>query len=109
MFGMEDIYIFFSQFGPFPLEDIWQVAEAFCVVWRLLDAGNNSQQVQFDTIQKICTFQSNYVHAGIDGTDPVFLGTDETSSRVSNSVTNLIWSSRFMQGCHKRMGGFKFP
>lgn len=47
-FGMEDRI--FSQRGPFPLEDVWRVAEVLCVVWRSMDAGKNSQQVQFDIV-----------------------------------------------------------
>ena len=47
-FGLEDKIL--EKQGPFPLEDYWGVVEACCVVCRLLDAGGNSQQVQFDTI-----------------------------------------------------------
>ena len=107
IFGMEDKIL--PQRGPFPLEDVWGVAEACCIVWRSLDAGKNLQQVQFDTICKIRTFQSNYSHAGWDGTGSVFMGTDGSNSRVSNAEKNLLWFSRFMQGCHKRMGDLNFP
>lgn len=56
----------------FSFEVFWGVSESCCVVWHLLDSGKNLQQVQFDTICKILTFQSNYTHAGIDGTGLVF-------------------------------------
>ena len=39
---------------------------------------------------------------------PVFMGTDGTNSSVSNLVTNFLWFSRFMQGCHKRMEDLNF-
>ena len=79
------------------------------MVWHSLDAGKNSQQVQFDMICKNQMFQSNYAHAVIDETGLVFMGLDGTSSRVSNSVTNSVWFSRFMQGYHKRMGDLNLP
>ena len=44
------------------------------------------------------------MHAGVNGMDSVFMGIDGTSSRVSNSSIKLVWFSRFMQECHKRMG-----
>ena len=54
-------------------------------------------------------FQSNYDHAGADGTGLIFMGMDGTNSRVSNSETNTIWFRRFIQCCHKRMGDLNLP
>ena len=65
--------------------------------------------MHFDTIHKISTFQSNYTHVRIDRIGLVFMVIDRTSSRVSNSATNLVWFSRFMQGSHKRMGEINLP
>ena len=105
--GMEDRI--FRRRGPFPLEDAWGVAEACCVVWRSLDAGKNTKRVQFDTVWKMRTFQSNYAHAGMEGTGAVFMNSDGTSARVSNSPTNSVWFNRFMMGMHKRMGDVNKP
>lgn len=106
-FGLEDKIL--EQYGPFPFEDFWGVAEAWCAAWRLLDAGKKIQRVQFDTIWKIWTFQSNNAHAWTDRTGLVFMGIDGTSSRVYNSATNTVWFSRFIQGCHKKMGDLNLP
>ena len=98
-------------FGP-PILGYVRTEAVFIIMSKLLNKTWFSHfllLVQFDTIYKIRTFQSNYAHAGANGTGVVFMGMDWTNSRVSNSATNTIWFSRFMQGCHKIMGDLNLP
>ena len=95
--------------GPFPMEDTWGMGEAMCLLWRSLDPGRNTQRVQFDTVRKMRTFQSNYAHAGFGGLGATFIGGDGSSSKISNSPTNSEFYQRFMLGMHKRMGDTNCP
>ena len=92
------------QLRPFPLEDIWGVGEAVCLLWRTLDAGKNTERIQFGTARRFRTFETNCAQTAVGGLGAVFVGSDGCNYRVTNAPTNSEWFRRFMLGCHRRKG-----
>ena len=90
--------------GPFPIEDTWGMSTATLFLARSTDSGRNAKFLQFDSVRKVRSTISNFYHTCPEGTGSVFMSTDGTSPRVSNSVTNSLWFKKFSLGCHRRMG-----
>ena len=59
--------------GPYPVEDTWGINVACGMVMRSLDKGNYTNNIQFETVRKMRTFVSNYIHASRDRTSVSFL------------------------------------
>ena len=79
--------------GPWPMEDLWGMTNAICLLWRSLDPGKNTQRIQFDTVRKMRTFQSNYAHIGVGGIGASLISYDNTTSRITNAPTNSDFSN----------------
>ena len=90
--------------GPYPQSDIWGMNIVCGILIRSLDKGKNSVNVQYETIRKLRSMYSNFVHTCADGLGASFVSDSGMSSSISNSVTNSLFFKRFMLGCHRRMG-----
>jgi hypothetical protein len=90
--------------GPFPIEDEWGMGPATVLLMRSLNKGKNSEFVQFETIRKVRSHFSNFVHTIPGGIGDMLITSDNVVSGISHSATNTPWFKRFMKGCHSRMG-----
>ncbi len=95
--------------GPYSENDEFGMKLACTMLLRSLSPGKNAATVQFDTMRKLRSHVSNYVHASKDGTGATFVGEDSHANTLSNSTTNSPWFRRFMRGCHRRMGDVWLP
>ena len=100
----------FPPRGPFPVSDDFGYKVACSLVLRSLAKGRNSDYVQFNTIRKVRSVMSNYIHTTPGGTGLSTVGAGESGGHTfSNSPTNSWWFRRFLLGCHKRMGDVWIP
>jgi hypothetical protein len=90
--------------GPFPVEDDWGMGLAAVLLMRSLDKGKNSEFVQYETIRKVRSHFSNFIHTIPGGIGDMFITSDNVVNGISRSATNTPWFKRFVKGCHSRMG-----
>ena len=95
--------------GPWPTDDSFGVRLALASVVRSLDPGNYAKTIQFETVRKVRSAFSNYIHASVDGTGESFIADDSGVQSISRSTSNSHWFRRFMKGMHKRMGDIWIP
>jgi hypothetical protein len=95
--------------GPFPVEDVRGMGPAAVLLMRSLDKGKNSEFVQHETIRKVCSHFSNFIHTIPGGIGDMFISSDNVVNGISRSATNTPWFKRFMKGCHSRMGDVWCP
>jgi hypothetical protein len=70
-----------------------------------LDPGKNADKIQYETMRKLRSHMSNFVHDMTPGgLGVMFIAEDRKGGMESASPTNSDWFKWFMQGCHKRMG-----
>ena len=74
-----------------------------------LDPRRNASHIQYETVQKMRSFYSNYAHECPGGTGVNFMSMEGASARVSNAASNCAWFQKFMQGMHCRMGDIWLP
>jgi hypothetical protein len=84
--------------GAFPLGDHWGVATACILV------GRNPEFEQYETIRKVRSHFSNFIHTTPGGMGDMFMTSDNVVNGITNSPTNTLWFKRFMKGCHNIMG-----
>ena len=75
----------------------------------LLDPGQNASHIQYEMVQKMRSFYSNYAHACPGGTGMNFVSSEGASARVSISASNCARFQKFMQGMHRCMGDMWLP
>ena len=90
--------------GPYPHDDVWGMNIACGILLKSLDKGRNAELVQYETIRRLRSMYSNFVHTCAEGSGASFVSDNGTGSVISNSPTNSLFFKRFMQGCHRRMG-----
>ena len=90
--------------GPYPQANVWGMNIVCGILIRSLDKGRNAVNVQYETIRKLRSMYSNFVHTCANGVGPSFVSDNGMSSTISNSSTNSLFFKRFMLGCHQRMG-----
>ena len=90
--------------GPYPQADVWGMNIVCGILIRSLDKGRNADTVQYETIRKLRSMYSNFVHTCADGLGASFVSDSGMSSSISNSSTSSLFFKRFMLGCHRRMG-----
>jgi hypothetical protein len=95
--------------GPFPMKDEWGMGPAAVLLMRSLDKGKNAEFVQYETIRKVRSHFSNFVHTIPGGIGDMFISSDNVVNGISKSATNTPWFKRFMKGCHSRMGDVWCP
>jgi hypothetical protein len=71
-----------------------------------LEKGINAEFVQYETIRKVRSHFSNFVHTVVDD---MFITSDNVVNGITHSSTNTPWFKRFMKGCHSRMGNVWCP
>ena len=107
LFGLGAIA--FPTRGPFGSNDTMGMEVACAILVRSLDGGRNAKHVQYETVRKLRSMYSNYVHTCPGGTGDTFMSDLGSASMVSASITNQLWFKRFMIGCHRRMGDVWMP
>jgi hypothetical protein len=95
--------------GPYPVTDDWGMGPAAVLLMRSLDKSKNSEFVQYETIRKVRSHFSNYIHTIPGGIGDMFITSDNVVNGISRSATNTPWFKRFMKGCHSRMGDVWCP
>jgi hypothetical protein len=90
--GIEDLY---------PVQDGVGMKTACSLLLRLLDAGKNADTIHYETMQKLRSHMSNFVHTTPGGLGSTFIADDRMGGTMSVSPTNLDWFKPFMRGCHK--------
>jgi hypothetical protein len=91
------------------LEDQFGMKTACSMLLRSLDAGKNSDKIQYETMQKLRSHMSNFVHTTPTGLGATLIADDRKGGTVSASPTNSDWFKGFMRGCHRRMGDIWIP
>ena len=107
LFGLGTIA--FPVRGPFGSNDTMGMEVACALLVRSLAGGRNAKHVQYETVRKLRSMYSNYVHTCPGGTGDTFMSDLGSASMVSTSITNQLWFKRFMIGCHRRMGDVWMP
>jgi hypothetical protein len=105
-YGIEEPY---PPRWPFPMEDVMGMSTACSLLLRSLDAGKNSDKIQYETMRKLRSHVSNFVHTTPRGLGATFIAEDGRGGTISTSHTNSEWYKRFMRGSHKRMGDVWIP
>jgi hypothetical protein len=95
--------------GPFPIRDDWGMTTAMVLLLRSREKGRNAEFVQYETIRKVRSHFSNFIHTTPGGVGDIFISSDNVVNGISRSGTNTIWFKRFMKGCHSRMGDVWCP
>jgi hypothetical protein len=91
------------------LEDRFGMKTACSMLLRLLDPGKNADKIQYETMQKLRSHMSNFVHTMPTGLGATSVVDDRKGRTVTVSPTNSDWFKRFMRGCHRRMGDVWIP
>jgi hypothetical protein len=86
--------------GPFNMEDAWGMGPAAVLLMRSLEKGINAEFVQYETIRKVRSHFSNFVHTVPGGVGDMFITSDNMVNGITRSSTNTPWFKRFMKGCH---------
>jgi hypothetical protein len=76
---------------------------------RSREKGKNAEFVQYETIRKVRSHFSNFIHTIPGGMGDMFITSDNMVNGVSRSGTNTLWFKRFMKGCHSHMGDVWCP
>jgi len=75
----------------------------------LMDAGINTETIQFETVRKMRSHFSNFCHTTPQGTGMATISDSRGTTFFLQSPSNSYWFCRFMQGMHKRMGDVWIP
>ena len=95
--------------GPYPESDSFGMTLAAACLLRSLDAGINTETIQFETMRKLRSHYGSFVHTTPAGAGMATISDDRSTSFFSNSPSNSYWFRRFMQGIHRRMGDTWIP
>jgi hypothetical protein len=79
------------------------------LLMRSLEKGINAEFVQYETIRKVRSHFSNFVHTVPGGVGNMFTTSDKVVNGITHSSTNTPWFKRFMKGCHSQMGNVWCP
>ena len=79
------------------------------MVLRSLDAGQNATHIQYNKVQKMRSFFSNFAHASLNNTGYNFVSNEGTSARESLVSTYCSWFQRFMKSMYLQMGNVWLP
>jgi hypothetical protein len=101
MLGLENPY---SDRGPFPENDWFDMSVVCMMLLRSLDRGVNANTIQYETMRGLKSHFSNFTHTVPGGAGYASIGEGSRGGTFfSNSPTNSYWFRRFMLGCHRRM------
>jgi hypothetical protein len=91
------------------MKDEWGMMTAMILLLRSREKGKNAEFVQYETIRKVRSYYSNFIHTTPGGVGDMFITSDNMVSGISRSGTNTLWFRRFMKGCNSRMGDVWCP
>ena len=66
--------------------------------------GNNTKNIQWDTVRRTQTWYKSVYDAGVEYDVQAVLAFDSSKATASTCVTMGIWFGRFARGCRLRMG-----
>lgn len=89
--------------GAHPVEDTWGMYEACSILLRSMDPGRTSAHIQHDTMRKLRSHYSNRFKAYAN-LDMILMSEELGASFLTSDVRFGLWSKRFSQGIHSRMG-----
>jgi len=95
--------------GPYPEDDSFGMGLACMSLLRLMDAGVNTETIQFETIRKMRSHFSNFCHTTPQGTGMATISDSRGMTFFLQSPSNSYWFRWFMQGMHRRMGDVWIP
>jgi hypothetical protein len=95
--------------GPFPLKDIWGVGIAVITLYRSLDPGKNTENIQFSTARRLRSVYSNLWGASVHSMTKGVMAKDTAKTYVTKCPTYCLWFERFIKGMHGRMGDDSRP
>jgi hypothetical protein len=95
--------------GPFPLHDDFGMKAAVAMLDKSLDKGKYVEHVQFETFRKLRTAVTNVCQAGVGGLSDTVGAYERNKVWISKVPTHTFWFSRFVAGCHKRVGQIRMP
>jgi hypothetical protein len=95
--------------GPFPLNNIWGMSIAVVTLQRSLDAGKNSENIQFSTARRLRSVYSNLWGTSVHSMTKGVMAKDTTKTYVTKCPTYCLWFERFIKGMHSRMGDDSRP
>jgi hypothetical protein len=81
---------------------------ACLLLLRSLDAGENAEKTQYETMRKLRSHMPTCVHTTPGGLGATFIVDDGKEGTELASPTNSGWFKQFMCG-HKRMGDIWIP
>ena len=90
--------------GPFPLCDSLGMAPAVAVLRRSLDVGKYNRCVQWSTFRKLRSAITNAHQASVGGLGDVVGAYERKRLWISTVPTHTFFYTRFMAGCHQRVG-----
>jgi hypothetical protein len=102
--GLMGVVCPYPRRGPFSISDEWGMTTAMVLLLWSREKGKNAEFVQYETIQKVRSHFSNFIHTTPGGMGDMFVTSDNVVNGISRSGTNTLWFKRFMKGCHSRMG-----
>lgn len=98
----------FPALGPYPVEDSFGVRVAIAMVLKSLEPGRyHAEYQQWETIRKLSAAHANIYGASLEGACSLrAVGGESVNSKLTltRSPTYSLWSTRFKQGCLRRMG-----
>jgi hypothetical protein len=93
-FGINDPY---PPRVPFPVKDGCGMQMACSLLLQSLDPGKNADKIQYETMQKLRSHMSNFVHTTPRGLGGKFMADDEKGGTELASPTNADWFKWFMR------------
>jgi hypothetical protein len=95
--------------GPWAAVDVFGYNTACAMLMRSLDVGKQAATIQYETLRKMRSCVSNFVHAMTGGMGASFISDDGSTAAMTHSPTNSPWFKRYMRGSHKQMGDIWIP
>ena len=94
----------FPIMGPHPLRDDFGMGAVLAILDRSLDKGKYEKYVQWATFRKTRSSLTNMWQASADGLTDRVGANEKRKTWISSCPTHQFFFSRFMEGCHRRVG-----
>jgi hypothetical protein len=103
-YGIPRGHMFRTQ-GHHPVEDTFRIMTAVVLLDHSLNAGINAATVQFNIVRKTRSAMPNYERTTAPEMRHVALAGYKKWERIgfTNTSVYILWSDRFIVGCHVRM------
>ena len=95
--------------GPFPLKDVFGMAQAIVMLDRSLAKGKYETHIQWNTTRKIASAMNNFGQASVDGLKEAVAAYENHKVWISELRGHTFFFSRFKEGMHRRVGELVKP